>query len=111
MYTNVFGGASRLFKRFVNDHPEIDSIVSFADRRWSGMSAFYPKLGFVEDGVTRPSYYYVIANHRHNRLEYTKGKLVAAGFDPSMSEHDIMLSRKIYRIYDCGNRRFVWTRK
>lgn len=111
VYTNVFGGASRLFKRFVNDHPEIDSIVSFADRRWSGLSAFYPKLGFVEDGVTRPSYYYVIANHRHNRLEYTKGKLVAAGFDPSMSEHDIMLSRKIYRIYDCGNRRFVWTRK
>jgi len=35
---------------------------------------------------------------------------VDAGFDASMTEHDIMLSRKIYRIYDCGNYRYVWNR-
>ena len=109
--TNVLGGASRLFKHFVDDHPEIETIISFADRRWSGNSPFYPNLGFDEDGVSKPSYYYVINNRRHNRLEFTKGKLVKAGFDESLSEHDIMLKRKIYRIYDCGNRRFVWHKK
>ena len=109
-YISVTGGASRLFSHFVAAHPEIGSIVSYADRRWSGKDAFYPKLGFTLDGVTRPSYYYIINNMRHNRMEFTKKKLVDAGFDPNMSEHEIMLSRKIYRIYDCGNYRYVWNR-
>ena len=43
-------------------------------------------------------------------LEFTKKKLVEAGFDANLTEHDIMLSRKIYRIYDCGNYRYVWNR-
>ena len=109
-HLTVIGGASKLFKHFVDAHPEIKQIVSFADRRWSGKDAFYPKLGFTLDGVTRPSYYYIINNMRHNRMEFTKKKLVDAGFDPNMSEHEIMLSRKIYRIYDCGNYRYVWKR-
>lgn len=108
--TNVVGGASKLFKAFINDHPDIPIIVSFADRRWSSSDAFYPKLGFRQDGISRPSYYYIINGRRHNRMEFTKTKLVAAGFPNDKSEHDIMLSRKIYRIYDCGNLRFIWSR-
>ena len=109
-YTNVIGGASRLFSHFTSEHPEVDRIISYADRRWSGKGAFYPSLGFVLDGKTRPSYYYIINNMRRNRMEFTKKRLVEAGFDPNMSEHEIMLSRKIYRIYDCGNWRYVWHR-
>ena len=26
-----------------------------------------------------------------------------------MSEHEIMYNRGIYRIYDCGNLRYIWT--
>lgn len=107
---NIIGGASKLFKRFVTDYPDITRIVSFADRRWSSTDAFYPKLGFKFDGISRPSYYYVVNGRRHNRMEFTKGKLVADGFPEGKSEHDIMLSRKIYRIYDCGNIRFVWNK-
>ena len=109
-HLTVIGGASKLFKHFVDAHPEIKQIVSFADRRWSGKDAFYPKLGFTLDGITPPAYSYIINNMRHNRMEFTKKKLVDAGFDPNMSEHEIMLSRKIYRIYDCGNYRYVWKR-
>lgn len=108
--TNLVGGAGRLFKHFLREHPEISGVVSFADRRWSGTDAFYPKLGFELDGTTVPSYFYVISGVRHSRLEFTKGNLVKTGFDPTMSEHDIMLSRKIYRIYDCGNYKFVYSR-
>ena len=107
---NVVGAASKLFKHFIKEHEDIKSIVSFADRRWSSSDAFYPKLGFKLDGVSRPSYFYVINGVRHNRMEFTKGKLVKAGFDKNKSEHEIMLTRGIYRIYDCGNFRFVWTR-
>ena len=109
-HLNVIGGASKLFKHFITQHSDINNIISFADRRWSGKDAFYPMLGFKLTGSTPPSYSYIINNVRHSRMEFTKGKLVAAGFDPDMSEHEIMLSRKIYRIYDCGNWRYVWHR-
>ena len=68
-------------------------------------------MRFELAGKTYPSYYYVIGNHRHNRMEFTKQNLVAAGYPADKSEHDIMLSRGIYRIYDCGNWRYVWRRK
>jgi len=109
-YLNIVGGASRLFNHFVSEHAEVDQVISYADRRWSGKGAFYSSIGFSLVGVTRPSYYYVINNRRHNRMEFTKTKLIAAGFDPNLSEHDIILSRKIYRIYDCGNWKYVWHR-
>ena len=109
-HLSVIGGASKLFKHFIDSHPEIDAIISFADRRWSSKDAFYTKLGFVLDGITPPAYSYIISGKRHNRMEFTKKRLVEAGFDPTMSEHEIMLSRKIYRIYDCGNYRYKWTR-
>ena len=108
---SVIGGASKLFKHFVDSHPEINELVSFADRRWSGKEAFYPKLGFELTGATSPGYFYIVNNVRRNRMEFTKKRLVEAGFSPDMSEHEIMLSRKIYRIYDCGNWRYVWKRK
>ena len=107
-YLSVVGGAGRLFKHYVNSHPEVSKITSYADRRWSGPDSFYPKIGFSLDGVTRPSYYYIVNNSRKNRMDFTKKVLVEAGYSPKLTEHQIMLSRKIYRIYDCGNYRYAW---
>ena len=106
---NVVGGASRLFTHFLKGHPEIGKIVSFADRRWS-TGGLYRKLGFILARKTRPAYYYVIGDIRHNRLEFQKHKLVKAGFSQKLTEHEIMLSRKIYRIYDCGNLKYEYIR-
>lgn len=108
--TTVVGSASRLFKHFMKTHPEINTVESFADRCWS-TGNLYEKIGFVKAGVTKPAYYYVIDNLRHNRMEFQKHKLVKEGFDPDMTEHEIMLSREIYRIYDCGNIKYIYTRK
>lgn len=101
LYTNVIGGASKLFKYFLKDHPEITNIVSYADRRWS-IGNLYEKLGFNKRTITKPSYFYVKDGHRLSRLNFQKHKLIAEGFDPNKTEHEIMLERKIYRIYDCG---------
>lgn len=106
----VVGSASRLFKYFMKTHPEISTVESFADRCWS-TGNLYEKIGFEKAGVTKPAYYYVIDNLRHNRMEFQKHKLVKEGFDPDMTEHEIMLSREIYRIYDCGNIKYIYTRK
>lgn len=106
---NVVGGASKLFCHFLIEHPEINEVISFADRRWS-CGNLYEKLEFEKIDSTIPSYYYIIDGIRHNRVEFQKHKLIAEGFSPDKTEHEIMLSRKIYRIYDCGNLKYRFTR-
>lgn len=109
LYTNVVGGASKLFKHFLDEHSEITEVISFADRRWS-VGNLYEKLGFEKVSVTTPAYYYIVGDIRHNRVEFQKHKLVKEGFDKNLTEHEIMLNRKIYRIYDCGNIKYVFRR-
>ena len=105
---NVIGGASKLFKYFLRNHAEYDHIVSYADRRWS-VGNLYEKLGFELISETPPAYYYVKDDCRFNRIDFQKHKLVKAGFDSKKTEHEIMLERKIYRIYDCGNLKYCYT--
>jgi hypothetical protein len=108
--TAVIGGAGKLFKHYFNEfNPSM--VTSFADRRWSSQGAFYTKLGFELIGTTRPSYYYIIDNHLENRMAYQKHKLVEAGYDANKTEHEIMIERGIYRIYDCGNYKYVYSSK
>jgi hypothetical protein len=62
----------------------------------------YEKLGFKLDHISQPNYFYVIGNERKNRFNFRKDVLVKEGYDKNKSEHEIMLDRGIYRIYDCG---------
>lgn len=103
--TNVLGGASKILKYFIKTY-QPKGIISYCDRRWSNGN-FYKKLGFTLDGVTKPNYYYVIKQKRENRFKYRKDVLIKDGFDPSKSEASIMMDRGFYRIYDCGNFRFL----
>ena len=98
--TTVVGGASKILKHFINEvHPK--SIISYADKRWSDGN-LYKKLGFTHTHDSKPNYFYVIGQHRENRFNYRKNNLIKQGFDPNKTEHEIMLERNIYRIYDCG---------
>ena len=102
--TSVVGGASKLFKYFIKNYqPKI--ITSYSDKRWSE-GKMYRILGFEYSHSSEPNYYYVIDKHRENRFKYRKDRLIAAGFDGTKTEHQIMLDRNIYRIYDCGCK--VW---
>lgn len=103
---NVIGGASKLFKYFINEkNPK--TVLSYADRSWSQGNVYF-KLGFDISGITKPNYYYIIERKRRYRFNYAKYKLIKQGFDVNKSEHQIMLERKIYRIYDSGSIKFVW---
>jgi len=103
--TNVIGGASRLFKFFVKNF-EPKEVTSYADRSWS-QGDLYKNLGFELIRKTEPNYYYVIDGVRRHRFGFRKDHLVKEGFDPLKTEHEIMLDRKIYRIYDSGNLKFI----
>lgn len=98
--TSVVGGASKLLKRFIRE-VKPTRIVTYADKRWSDGNLYF-KLGFEHKHDSKPNYFYVVGKKRENRFKYRKGELVRQGFDKTKSEHEIMLKRKIYRIYDCG---------
>jgi hypothetical protein len=101
---NVIGGASKIFKYFINNYKPKE-ITTYADRSFS-QGKLYETLGFKFDSKTEPNYYYIIDGIRHHRFNFRKDKLIKEGFNPNKTEHEIMLERKIYRIYDSGNLKF-----
>lgn len=105
---NVVGGASKLFKHFIKtNNPR--QIISYSDMRYFDGS-LYEKLGFEFIGDTKPNYFYVINHNRENRFKYRKDVLVKAGYDSTKTEKDIMKERGFNRIWDCGNKKWVWFR-
>lgn len=102
--TSVIGGASKLFKHFLKT-TNVTNITTYADRSHSN-GGLYNILGFEYGGITRPNYYYVVDNIRKYRYGFRKDILVKEGYDIDKSEHEIMLERKIYRIYNSGNYRY-----
>jgi len=104
--TNVIDSRDKLFKYFVKNYsPKM--IITYSDRSWD-TGDLYRKLGFEFIGKTQPNYYYVIDRIKHHRFNYRKDKLIKEGFDKNKSEHEIMLGRGIYRIYDSGNLKFEY---
>jgi len=101
---SVIGGASKLFKYFINNYKP-NYIVSYADRGYSNGN-LYKQLGFELNSITLPNYYYVVDGIRKYRFNFRKDILVKQGFSKNKTEHEIMLERKIYRIYNSGNLKF-----
>ena len=105
--TNVVGGASKLFKYFVNNY-DIDAISTFADRSHS-TGKLYETLGFKFEHQTPSNYYYVIDDIRKHRFGFRKDVLVSQGYDKNKTEHEIMFGRNIYRIFDSGSLKYKKT--
>ena len=107
--TSVIGGASKMFKYFIDEY-QPNAITSYCDRRWS-VGNVYTKLGFTFSHTSQPNYYYVRGTNRENRFRYRKSVLVKEGYDASKTEKEIMKERGIDRIYDCGSYVFKWENK
>lgn len=107
--TNVIGGASKLFKYFVDNYSP-KQIISYADYRWSN-GDMYEKLGFDFVKLTPPNYFYMKGRNRENRFKYRKSELVRMGHDKDKTEKQIMEELGYKRIYDCGALKYVYTPK
>lgn len=108
-FNNVVGGASKLFKYFVQNLKP-SKITSYCDIRW-GSGNVYEVLGFKKIKETPPNYFYVRGNKRFGRFGFRKNLLVAKGHDPRKTEKQIMSELGYNRIYDCGNMKFEWTKQ
>lgn len=101
---SVTGGASKLFKYFVN-HFAPDRVTSFSDRRYS-IGNLYSKLGFEHESDTTPNYWYFYKNsytliHRYNLRKRPCD-------DPQLTEYQNRLAQGYNRIWDCGHSKWIW---
>jgi hypothetical protein len=107
--SSVVGGASKLFRAFVEKYNPI-SVISYSDRRWN-TGAVYEKIGMSYVSCSAPNYWYVRSDRREHRFRYRKDQLVKSGHDPDMTEKEIMKSQGYLRIWDCGHDKWIWSKK
>jgi hypothetical protein len=104
---HVVGGFAKLLTYFFMNNRDVYDVVSFADRRWSVGSLYYNN-GFTLDGITKPSYYYVVGDTLVRKENYRMDRLpkMLKVFDPEKTERENTEMNKVYRIYDCGLLKF-----
>lgn len=114
--TAVVGGASKLFKWFINSQYNPQLIMSFSDRAHT-KGSLYPLLGFKEVKRSDPGYAWVnIQTEEYkNRVSCQKHNLPNV-FDDiteedmnTKSEKDIMIEHGYAQVYDSGTIRWEWT--
>jgi hypothetical protein len=100
----VVGGASRLFKQFIQDYKP-DQVISYADNRWS-TGNLYKQLGFQFDKQTAPNYWYVPAGSvkRIHRFALRKPQN-----QNHLTEKQLRDSQGYMRVWDCGSTKWIWT--
>ena len=108
----VIGAAGKLFSFFVKNYLNFgDVLVSYADRRWSEGDV-YKKIGFTFSHNTSVNYWYFKPNDlkRLHRFSFRKSIISKLGNFKNMTEPQIMKQLKYYKIYDCGNMCFIYTK-
>ena len=95
------GGASKLIK---NSLVVLDrEVITWSDNRWTE-GELYRKVGFSLDEELRPDYSYVMVNQKRKSKQSSQKKIL--NIPSNMTEHQWHLNNKIYRIYDCGKKRW-----
>lgn len=101
----VIGGASKLFKYFINNY-HVNKIESFSSNDISN-GLLYNKLGFKMISETF-SYWYVKNKKRYHRYKFRKSELIKMGFDKNKTEFQIMEDNGYHRIYDTGQKKWIY---
>ena len=105
---SVQGGFSRLIKAYARSNLQVQSLTSYADRRWSD-GRVYLRNGFQFKGNSRPGYWWCKNSQRYNRHMFQKHKLpkMLKKYDPQLSEIQNCKANGYFRLFDCGVSR--WT--
>lgn len=111
IYTSVQGGASKLLTHFIKIYNP-KSIISYADMKWS-TGNMYEKLGFKYSHTSSPNYFYFKKSNPatlKSRIYFQKHKLplLFENVDLTKSEWEIMQENDYDRIWDCGNKVYIW---
>jgi hypothetical protein len=112
----IIGIASKMLKYFITKYnPE--TIVSFADRRWTldVNINLYTNIGFVFDKFISPDYHYfnssIARTSRLHKFGYGKSSLKKKypdKYNENKTEWEMMQEFGFDRIWDCGLIRYVY---
>lgn len=109
--TQVVGGFSKLIKDSMKAM-EITELESFVDRRIFDGSG-YNSSGWKVVGTSQPAYHYYDpkTNILYNRQVFMKQSCLKKWpeCDSSMTEHEMCLAHGLYRVYDRGNIKLLFT--
>lgn len=105
--TVVVGGGSKLFSAFISDQSP-QQVISYSDLRWN-TGTVYSKLGFTYMSRSSPNYWYfkLPTLDRFHRFAFRKNKTD----DPDKTEWENRQLQGYNRIWDCGNDKWMWSKK
>lgn len=111
--TSIVGGASKLLSEFVNNHMKSgEKLVSYCHRRFSTGNV-YKKLQFELSHTTSPGYCYsrrgLPAGSRNKWQKHKLEKLLPV-FDNTLSESQNMQANGYWKVWDCGQYVFTYTK-
>lgn len=105
---NVQGGSSKLFTKFVEwaRQEGYNNIISWSDSGWTD-GGIYGVLGFKLEAEYGPDYFYWdIKRHRVVSKQSQQKKKI--GCPEGMTEREWCIERGLYRIWDCGKKKWVF---
>lgn len=103
---NVLGGASKLFKYFLENYNP-SNIISYSDMAKT-RGNMYASLGFKLHRIAKPNYVWYNGYQYLTRYQCQKHKLLKRFPEfKNMSETEIMETLGYYKVEDAGNK--VWT--
>ena len=107
--TQAVGAFMKCLKFFTKDHTGI--IATYSDARIFSSDTYRHNFVEVSDDSTLDyGYYYSNGRERFNRFKFQKFKLVKAYPEfEKITEHDIALVLGYYRIFDAGQRKFIYS--
>jgi hypothetical protein len=105
---NVVGGASKLFKHFIREYNP-DTIISYSNNAHT-KGELYKMLQFEMISISNPNYIWYKSGQVLSRYQCQKHKLLEQGYIGN-SEIEIMHNLGYYRIFDCGNKVWLWNKK
>ena len=99
----ITGGFNKLLLAIRRAHPEIHSLITYADLRYF-TGQIYQNNGFVFSHHTPPGYVYYKQGLVKSRFQFQKRQLARwlPGFDPSRSESENAQIAGWVKVWDCG---------
>lgn len=105
--TKVIGGASKIFKHFINTYNP-NSVVAYSDlTKFTG--GVYSEIGFKVKELTSPNYVWCDGYSKLTRYQTMKKKLIEKGLGTEdQTEDEIMYNLGYFKIYNSGNIKYLW---
>jgi len=106
----VVGAAGKLFSYFLNHYAPSD-VISYCDfSKFNG--TMYESIGFEHTRTSSPCYWYTrdyrIIEHRSRYQKHTLLDKISV-YDPALTEIQNMQANGYDRIWDCGNKVYIYT--